>query len=460
MKFVGHKHIWFANDLCDFQGGNSRVYIVKKEDSDEKFALKLFKADVRDEKRKNRFLDEIQTLQNIQSVEGCVKYFDHGVTDNEVPFVVTLYYENHTFAKYYFHDQPKEQVSVTLKRILKAVEIISKLHNRNPKISIRDLKPQNIFLDKDLNPIVGDFGLSLFSDAKEEERHTSTGNVVGSHGYRPPESSDTKAASDHTSGDIWSLARTIWAIFARRNPPNDFESLSRPHLHLEKFMPPEPAKLIHSLFRECESDKPEERISIDEFRKSIEEIMPLIVDWESGKKRPSNIDESLKDLSRLRSGSSRLTVGEQLKTKKTALDKEINDARECLVNELTNLKKKLSKNLSKDDGEISIIDQNSSGGYKPISLSISGMPRQVGMNYIPPHIYSIGGSRSVTFSFHFGVDIYDNFFWYETSDSGDGDINMSKQIYPKSLIVLATQKANGLEKFVLDWMVPNIKKQF
>lgn len=159
-------------------GGFARVFLVKKRDTGELFAMKeLNKLDY----IKNESIDQLINEQKIMAK-----------TKN--PFLMGLDYCFHTQKKLYFvmaympggelyahlklHKRFKEQEA---KQIFAQVVFgISFLHSKN--IIYRDLKPENIFVDSKGWCKVGDFGIS-----KQLHESDVTTTFVGTPEYFAPE---------------------------------------------------------------------------------------------------------------------------------------------------------------------------------------------------------------------------------------------------------------------------------
>jgi hypothetical protein len=80
----------------------------------------------------------------------------------------------------------------------------------------RDLKPDNIFLQGDGTPVVGDFGLCYFLDG-ELERVTNLAEEVGARGYMAPECEGGRVLTVLPSADVYSLGKILYWILTGRH---------------------------------------------------------------------------------------------------------------------------------------------------------------------------------------------------------------------------------------------------
>lgn len=95
-------------------------------------------------------------------------------------------------------------------------QIAEGIHHAHQRGTLhRDLKPQNILLDNDEQPLITDFGLAKLTDG--DSSMTRTGVAMGTPAYMPPE----QALGDRnvtTSADIYSLGAILYAALTGRPP--------------------------------------------------------------------------------------------------------------------------------------------------------------------------------------------------------------------------------------------------
>ncbi|MHB1560835.1 MAG: WD40 repeat domain-containing serine/threonine protein kinase, partial [Isosphaeraceae bacterium] len=109
----------------------------------------------------------------------------------------------------------REAVSLTRK----VAEAIQYAHDRG--VIHRDLKPQNVLLDRDGKPRVTDFGLAKRVEA--DEGLTASGAVMGTPSYMPPEQAAGDVRAVGPAADIYSLGAVLYCLLTGRPP---FQSAS------------------------------------------------------------------------------------------------------------------------------------------------------------------------------------------------------------------------------------------
>jgi serine/threonine protein kinase len=105
---------------------------------------------------------------------------------------------------------PERQAIQWITQVLNALEY---LHSQTPPLVHRDVKPANIRIDPEGNPILVDFGL-----VKRFDPHhgTTTGAMAVSPGYSPPE--QYGHGSTDARSDIYSLGATLYKLLTGVEP--------------------------------------------------------------------------------------------------------------------------------------------------------------------------------------------------------------------------------------------------
>ncbi|XP_078171186.1 leucine-rich repeat protein kinase family protein [Carex rostrata] len=92
-------------------------------------------------------------------------------------------------------------------------------HGCIPQIVHRDVKASSIYLDDSMEPRLADFGLSMIAGMKPDEEISN-----GSHGYKPPEFSDTgtpSAAGATTKSDVYGFGVVLLELLTGKKPLGD-----------------------------------------------------------------------------------------------------------------------------------------------------------------------------------------------------------------------------------------------
>ena len=80
----------------------------------------------------------------------------------------------------------------------------------------RDVKPSNCFVDGHGTVKIGDFGLSLATQAQEETHLTLTGTVLGTPAFAPPE--QLRGGSLDVRSDLYSTGATLYYLLTGQPP--------------------------------------------------------------------------------------------------------------------------------------------------------------------------------------------------------------------------------------------------
>jgi tRNA A-37 threonylcarbamoyl transferase component Bud32 len=125
-------------------------------------------------------------------------------------------------------------------------EILSYLHEQDPPIVYRDMKPANLILNKKGKIYVVDFGIARHFNP------TKKGTMIGTQGYAPPEQYRGQV---EPRSDIYALAATIHHLLTGRDPQGE-APFSFPPLREEN---PKISQQMEKLVARCLSMEPETR---------------------------------------------------------------------------------------------------------------------------------------------------------------------------------------------------------
>ncbi len=170
------------------------------------FALKILKLSQGNEKLKElckeRFIHEAKAAASIRH-KNIVKIIEYGIsTEENIPYIVMEYIKGRSL-KHFLSDNTltyKEKILI----IRQISEALAAIHEC--QICHRDIKPDNIIIDCNLNVIVTDFGIARLPDSDL----TMTNDIMGSPAYISPEAF-VSAKVDYRS-DIFSLGSVSYEL--------------------------------------------------------------------------------------------------------------------------------------------------------------------------------------------------------------------------------------------------------
>jgi serine/threonine-protein kinase len=191
------------------KGGMGDIYKASQEPLNRIVALKVLPPNLsRDEEFSRRFEIEAKAISLLQH-QNIVSIFDYGEEDG-LKYFAMQYVDGTDLGRYIAENKmlPLTEIIDLSKQICRGLRYA---HSCN--IIHRDIKPQNVLLEKNGVARLSDFGIAkIFSGTNI----TMTGAAVGTPEYMSPEQAQGKALDAQT--DIYSLGVVMYEMVTRHPP--------------------------------------------------------------------------------------------------------------------------------------------------------------------------------------------------------------------------------------------------
>lgn len=162
----------------------------------------------------NQFVDEAKRLAKFQNTTGIVKVFD-SFEENQTAYIIMEYLDGETLAAKLKRDgvMAADDAIALLMPIMESLETV---HEEG--ILHRDIAPDNIFITKDGDAKLIDFGAARYATTG----YSMSLTVLIKPGFSPEEQYRTKGdQGPHT--DVYSMAATLYKTITGKTPPDSLK---------------------------------------------------------------------------------------------------------------------------------------------------------------------------------------------------------------------------------------------
>jgi serine/threonine protein kinase len=217
-------------------------------------AMKEFKLRDDEEQSLRRLQQEIEVLQ--QNRPGLPKLLGANVNER---WMVTEYFSDGTLEDHLL--EYKGNAAPALEAFRSVVNTVAQLHREG--IVHRDIKPANIFIGKDHDLILGDFGL-VFVPNRPPRITAYQGETVGAGDFIPPPTwrgMGVRLENVNTNFDVYMLGKVLWCMVTGK-PKLDREYWEEPDNDVTKLFPSDPHMyMINVILGHCVVERQEKCLS-------------------------------------------------------------------------------------------------------------------------------------------------------------------------------------------------------
>lgn len=255
------------------KGGMGDIYKAVQEPLNRIVALKVLSPQLsRDQEFAKRFEIEAKAISILQH-QNIVNIYEYG-EDQGLRFFAMQFVDGTDLARFIGDNKmlPVSEIIDFSKQICRGLRYA---HSCN--VIHRDIKPQNVLIDKTGIARLSDFGIAKIFSGTDI---TLTGSAVGTPEYMSPEQAQGKKLDIQT--DIYSLGIVMYEMLTRRPPfaANNPMAVAYKQVH-ELPMPPSlkrkdtPKRLELIILKALKKDKKERYTSVEEMLNHLDSVDPM-----------------------------------------------------------------------------------------------------------------------------------------------------------------------------------------
>ncbi|MCJ1662292.1 Stk1 family PASTA domain-containing Ser/Thr kinase [Staphylococcus sp. NRL 16/872] len=209
-------------------GGMSIVYLAEDTILQRKVAIKAISIPQNEkDETMRRFEREVNNATQLIH-KNIVEVYD--VDEEEECFFLVMEYIDGPTLSEYIHSHGPLSIDTAINYIDQILKGVQQAHEK--RIVHRDIKPQNILIDKNKTLKIFDFGIAK---ALSETAMTQTNHVLGTVQYLSPEQAKGEATNETT--DIYSIGIVLYEMLLGHPPFNGETAVSIAIKHIQESIP-------------------------------------------------------------------------------------------------------------------------------------------------------------------------------------------------------------------------------
>jgi len=190
-------------------GGMGEVYRVEDKKVGQDIALKFIRPEIAaTDNVIERFRRELKTARMIAHRNVC-RMFDLG--EDQGTYFITMEYVSGEDLKSFIRRSTQLAAGTAIRIARQVAEGLAEAHRLG--VIHRDLKPQNIMIDKEGNAKIMDFGIARTAETVAVTRE---GAIIGTPEYMPPEQAEGRAVDQRS--DLYSLGAVLFEMLTGKLP--------------------------------------------------------------------------------------------------------------------------------------------------------------------------------------------------------------------------------------------------
>ena len=264
---VPHKPIgpWTILRLLSDDGGNSVVWVARKDANDPLCALKVLTAKKAQDESYRRFQAEVEILERLQGKPGIL------------PFIAANLELPHAWLAMPLAQPIRAALgtSPALEAVVTAVAALADTFVGLAAEGIyhRDIKPNNLY-SYNQQWVIGDFGLVTFPD---KAAVTGSTRQVGPRNFTAPEMITAPHTAHAGPADVFSLAKTLWVLATGQTwPPPGPQRIDDPSAALRSYIEHPRIYLLERLIEQATQNTPQGRPAMAELAAELHTWLQLL----------------------------------------------------------------------------------------------------------------------------------------------------------------------------------------